>query len=71
MYKRLAVTVLLFGLLMEQVFAELPVIRAGVLKFGTVNWELQTIKSHQLDIAQGFKLEIVPPDGLLATASNS
>ena len=35
-----------------------PVIRAAVLKIGTVNWELDTIKRHELDTANGFNLEM-------------
>ncbi|MEM8789267.1 MAG: ABC transporter substrate-binding protein [Pseudomonadota bacterium] len=38
--------------------AETAVLRAAVLKFGTVNWELDTIKHHGLDTAQGFALEV-------------
>lgn len=35
-------------------------LRIGVLKFGTVNWELQTIRQLGLDTANGFELEVVP-----------
>lgn len=38
--------------------AETPVLRAQVLKFGTVNWELDTIKHHDLDAANGFDLQV-------------
>lgn len=38
--------------------AELPVLRAAVLEFGTVNWELDTIKHHALDRENGFVLEV-------------
>ncbi|MBK5933315.1 ABC transporter substrate-binding protein [Rhodovulum imhoffii] len=43
-------------------FAEgdLPVIRAAVLKIGTVNWELATIAQHGLDEKHGFTLEVQP-----------
>lgn len=34
-------------------------IKLGVLKFGTVNWELTTIKSRGLDKAQGITLEVL------------
>jgi len=37
---------------------ELPTVRAAVLKIGTVNWELQTIKRLGLDTQNGFKLEV-------------
>ncbi|MEO0913744.1 MAG: ABC transporter substrate-binding protein, partial [Pseudomonadota bacterium] len=39
-------------------FAEGQTLRAAVLKFGTVNWELDTIKHHGLDEAAGFTLEV-------------
>ncbi|SCA57973.1 putative ABC transporter (Substrate-binding protein) [Candidatus Terasakiella magnetica] len=54
---------------LQSLHAELPTLRAGVLKFGTVNWELQTIKSYGLDKAQGFNLEIVPFAGKQASAT--
>lgn len=38
--------------------AETPVLRAAVLKFGTVNWELDTIQHHGLDAANGFDLQV-------------
>ena len=47
--------------------ADLPVVRAGVLKFGTVNWELKSMRHHGLDEANGFALEIVPFAGGDAT----
>ncbi len=34
-----------------------PVITAGVLKFGTVNWLLDTVQHHRLDRKEGYKLE--------------
>ena len=39
---------------------DLPVVRAAVLKIGTVNWELETITANGFDTAHGFKLEMVP-----------
>ncbi|GAB4239232.1 MAG: ABC transporter substrate-binding protein [Kiloniellaceae bacterium] len=36
------------------------IIRVGVLKFGTVNWELTTIQRHGLDRKHGFTLEVLP-----------
>lgn len=44
-----------------------PVVRVGVLKFGTVNWELTSMQHHGLDKANGFELEIVPFAGGDAT----
>jgi len=47
--------------------ADPRIVRVGVLKFGTVNWELKAMKHHGLDKANGFKLEIVPFAGGDAT----
>lgn len=35
-------------------------LKVGVLKFGTVSWELDVIKAHGLDAKEGFTLEVVP-----------
>jgi NitT/TauT family transport system substrate-binding protein len=40
--------------------ADLGTIKVGVLKFGTVNWELDVIKANGLDAKEGFTLEVVP-----------
>ena len=37
--------------------------KVGVLKFGTVNWELDVIKVHGLDTREGFTLEVQPFGG--------
>ncbi|HEX6840153.1 MAG TPA: ABC transporter substrate-binding protein [Stellaceae bacterium] len=37
--------------------ADLPVVRVGVLKFGTVSWELDVLRRHGLDRAHGVKVE--------------
>lgn len=42
-------------------------VRAGVLKFGTVSWELDTIKEHGFDAANGIELEVVDFAGEDAT----
>ncbi|MFU0506776.1 ABC transporter substrate-binding protein [Pseudaminobacter sp. NGMCC 1.201702] len=34
-------------------------VRIGVLKFGTVSWELDTLKHHRFDAANGIEAEIV------------
>lgn len=34
-------------------------VRIGVLKFGTVSWELDTLKHHKFDTANGIDLEVV------------
>jgi len=42
-------------------------VKVGVLKFGTVNWELDVIKRNKLDEAEGINIEIVPYAGKQAT----
>jgi NitT/TauT family transport system substrate-binding protein len=43
--------------------ADLGTMKIGVLKFGTVNWELDVIKAHGLDAREGFTLDVVPFGG--------
>jgi NitT/TauT family transport system substrate-binding protein len=38
--------------------ADTPTITIAALKFGTVNWELDTIRAHGLDAANGFALVV-------------
>ena len=40
--------------------ADLGIVRIGVLKFGTVSWELDVINANGLDAKEGFTLEVVP-----------
>ena len=40
--------------------ADLGTMKVGVLKFGTVSWELDVIKARGLDAKEGFTLEVVP-----------
>jgi NitT/TauT family transport system substrate-binding protein len=42
-------------------------LRVGVLKFGTVSWELDVIRQHGLDAAEGFSIEPVELASTLAT----
>lgn len=44
-----------------------PTVTVGVLKFGTVSWELDVIKHHHLDEAAGFELKLVELAGSQAT----
>ncbi len=37
-----------------------PKVRIGILKFGTVSWELETIRRHGFDAENGVALDIVP-----------
>ncbi|MDD1781110.1 ABC transporter substrate-binding protein [Enterovibrio sp. ZSDZ35] len=39
---------------------ELPVVKVGVLKFGTINWEMDVIKRNKLDEKAGFILDVTP-----------
>jgi len=48
----------LVGLAAAQASAQ-DTVRVGVLKFGTVNWEIDTIAHNKLDEKNGFKLEQV------------
>ncbi|MCB1890137.1 MAG: transporter substrate-binding domain-containing protein [Rhodocyclaceae bacterium] len=52
--------VILAVLLSAHVRAEGATLRVGVLKYGTVNWELDVIRHHGLDRDNGFTLEITP-----------
>jgi len=47
--------------------AENTKIRVGVLKFGTVNWELKALKNAGFDTSNGIDVEIVPFAGGDAT----
>lgn len=48
--------------------AETPVLRVAVLKFGTVNWLMETVTAEGLDAANGFRLETLPLAGDAATS---
>jgi NitT/TauT family transport system substrate-binding protein len=48
--------------------AQAGTVKIGVLKFGTVSWELDVIKQHQLDKVAGIDLEIVELANNQATA---
>lgn len=52
------VSLLTLVMTMAVATAETPVLRVAVLKFGTVNWELDTISHHRLDAAEGFALDV-------------
>ncbi|UKJ71974.1 ABC transporter substrate-binding protein [Azospirillum brasilense] len=39
--------------------ADRPAVTIGVLKFGTVSWELDVIRHHRLDEAAGFELKLM------------
>ena len=48
--------------------ADGPTVRVGVLKFGTVHWELDVIETHALDEKQGIDLQIVTLGSKRATS---
>lgn len=45
------------------------IVRVGVLKFGTVNWELDAMQRHGIDRKHGIAVEIVPFAGEQATTT--
>ncbi len=46
----------------------LPTVNVGVLKYGTVNWEIAVIKHHQLDKKYRFNLQVKPLSNKNASA---
>lgn len=62
----LALTLSLLG--MNQSRAEQqPQINIAALKFGTLNWELETIRRQQFDRVNGYRLDVTPLAGMSAT----
>ncbi len=59
---------LLFGLLLPSQFVVAGEIRLGVLKFGTVNWELDAMVHNGFAAAEGVDLTIVALANKLATS---
>lgn len=47
--------------------ADRPVVRVGVLKFGTVTWELDTVRANRFDDEAGITLQLVELAGNAAT----
>jgi NitT/TauT family transport system substrate-binding protein len=54
-------------LLLAHPAAAMQSIRVAVLKFGTVSWELSTVRHHGLDRAEGVDLQVVELAGKQAT----
>lgn len=48
------------AVMVQPVWAEDKSLRIAVLKFGTVNWVMETITANGLDKAEGVALEVVP-----------
>lgn len=55
----LATMLLIFSSVSSAQAVELKNLRVAVLKFGTVNWVLHTIKHHELDKKHGINVQIV------------
>jgi NitT/TauT family transport system substrate-binding protein len=64
----LALVVLVGILAVPAVAAARDVVRVGVLKFGTVSWELDVIKTHGLDHAEGIDVQVLELAGRDATS---
>lgn len=47
---------------------DLPKVSVGVLKYGTVNWEIAVIKHYQLDKKYNFDLQVMPLSNKNASA---
>ena len=63
------VNVILISLLSLQAYAsEYPEVRVATLQFGTVNWEIDVIRHHQLDKKHNFSLDVTPVGGKNASA---
>jgi NitT/TauT family transport system substrate-binding protein len=58
LFRFLFLLMLAFGSLGVSASFAAETIRVGVLKFGTVNWELDTIKHHKLDEKRGVNIDI-------------
>ena len=63
----LAAAAIFIGLASAVGAGEHMLIRVSVLKFGTVNWELDVIRHHRLDRAEGIRLEVTGLASTLAT----
>ena len=68
MKRFLATACLALGLTGPALASDLPTLKIAVLKFGTVNWLMETIKTNGFDTANGFTLETVPLAGGAATS---
>lgn len=56
--RRLVVLAVFAATLATAQAQELGTLRLGVLKFGTVRWELDVLKHHKLDEKEGFVLDV-------------
>ncbi len=58
MIKKLVIISIIFLPSIADTFASKNTIRLGVLAYGTVNWELETMRKQKLDQKHGFQLNI-------------
>ncbi|MEM7240214.1 MAG: ABC transporter substrate-binding protein, partial [Pseudomonadota bacterium] len=65
---RLFACVAASSLLLAADLSRAETINIGVLKFGTVNWLMETIQANRFDDAAGYTLEVVPLAGKAATS---
>jgi len=65
--RKLALAAIGLALSAGVVQADQPTLKAAVLKIGTVNWELDTIKHYGLDTKNGFQLDVTGMAGNPAT----
>ena len=65
--KAAAITILLLIWSISNASAS-EVLKVAVLKFGTVNWELDVIQHNGLDEANGFNMEVQGVGGKSAAA---
>lgn len=64
---RLLMVLPLLAALQSVAATELPQVRVAALKFGTLNWELETIRQQAFDKQQGIELKVTLLAGMSAT----
>lgn len=67
MFLKSMVGMLCAALLATSAWGQTKTLNIAVLKFGTVNWELNTITHHGFDTANGFSLQVLGMAGGSAT----
>ena len=65
---RFVIALLIWLSISVQTHADVPTMRVAVLKFGMVNWLMDTITHRGLDERHGYRLEVVPLAGKAATS---
>jgi NitT/TauT family transport system substrate-binding protein len=67
LYACLVMVVCLVAGIADRARADAPVVKIAVLKFGTVNWLMETIRTRGIDTEEGFTLEVLGLAGKPAT----